>query len=211
MGCVVQAYSFDTCPSGFTAGGVNSDWQCGTPPANVGPGADHTGGGSLWATKLSGNAKNCQDSTLASPVIDLSMVAGQMVVLRFWHWDEFRECTCLCTDSSSYSGGVLEVKTNGTNWTILTPTTGYGNGTQKINCALSSATCSTCTIDEKLGFGAAGPQKVWIQSEYDISAYANASFEFRLHYASHGGYGCYPDRDGWYIDDIEIATMNVCP
>jgi hypothetical protein len=164
----------------------------------------------VWGTNISGNAKNCQDSTLKSPVIDLSMVAGQAVELRFWHWAQFRECTCFCTDSSSYSGGILEVK-NGATWTTLTPTTGYGNGTQKINCAASTASCATCTIDEKAGFGAASPQKVWVQSTYNVSAYANANFEFRLHYASHGGYGCYPDRAGWYIDDIEIGTQNVCP
>jgi len=190
------------------------------PTGAVGPGADHTGGGSVWATNLAGNAKACEDSTLTSPVIDLSTVAGQAVQLRFWHWADFRGCTPggLCPafvcnlDNSSYSGGVLEVKTTGNNWTTLTPTSGYGNGSQKISCSGTDAACTSCSLEGKAGFGGASPQKVWVQSTYDVSAYANATFEFRLRFASHDtGYSCYPNEAGWYIDDIEIGTQNVCP
>jgi hypothetical protein len=147
------------------------------------------------------------------------MVAGQMVQLRFWHWADFRNCTPggLCPqfvcnlDPTSYSGGVLEVKTGGNTWTTLTPVTGYGNGTQKISCADAEAACTSCLLDNKPGFGGSSPQKVWVQSTYDISAYANNNFVFRVHFASHDSYGCYPNEAGWYIDDIEIGTQNVCP
>lgn len=218
LGCVVASYPFSTCPSGFTSTGTNNDWQCGLPTGAAGPPGDHTGAGSLFGTNISGKAANCEDSSLTSPVVDLSAYAGKTVQLRFWHWYQFRKCTpngILCPafacalDDSSYSGGRVQVYSGGA-WVDVDPVGGYGSGGQTISCSDSAALCTSCALDGKVGFSSNGPEGVWSQATYDVSAYAGASFKFRFLFSSHDAYSCYPKMGGWYIDDIEVGTTQPC-
>ncbi|GMV14763.1 MAG: hypothetical protein HS104_09390 [Polyangiaceae bacterium] len=217
-GCPITTYPFTGCPTGWTTAGNNNDWQCGVPSVGP-PNGDHTGGGQCWGTKLTGNANNCADSTLTSPIQNLSAYNGQALRLRFWHFYEFRACNpsgFLCAlpcalDKSTYSGGVVEVSTNGSTWTKITPTTGY-NGTA-IDCYYldpeAGATCSPCSLDGQVGFG--GATAGWQQVEFDISSYAVSTFQFRFHFASYGAEPlCHPNKPGWYVDDVSIVKLS-CP
>ena len=205
--------------------GSMSSWKCGTPSGSKGPSGDHTtGSGTLWATNPSGDSNDCEDSTLESPVFNLSPYAGKTVILRMWNWLSMRGCDpnafgCspfFCSlDPSSYSGGVVEVDADGAgNWKPVAPSEGYQNGGQTISCGSGVSMmsgCAVCGINGQVGFSAKSPQKVWWLSSFDVSAYAIAGFRFRLHFGSLDGYGCYPDTGGWYVDDIELGLTTACP
>jgi len=200
-------YTFDPGPEGWTASGINSDWARGVPSS--GPGADHTGGGSLWATNLGGNADQCQCSQLVSPAVDLSAHAGKTIRLQLWHWYDFRESTggALCGDDS-YSGGIVEVNSGG-GWTKLTPVDGYDANT--LNCSGGNGSCDPCPLDEITGaFTGYGTESTWVQETFDLSAHATSSVQVRLYFGSHDGYGCYPNSLGWYVDDVLISTEEEC-
>lgn len=207
----MASYSFQGCADGWSAAGNNSDWQCGTPSS--GPGNDHSGDGFLWATDLGGDANNCQDSTLTSPTIDLAALSGTTVKLRFWHWYDFRECTCLCglSPDESDSGGIIEVN-SGNGWTLVTPDGGYENGGYHINCAhpdyCNAASCGPDGMST--AFTSEGVEQQWHETVVDISTHTTSSFQVRFHFGSHAGFGCFPDRPGWYIDDVVIAP-EPCP
>ncbi|MCK6536133.1 MAG: hypothetical protein L6Q84_24470, partial [Polyangiaceae bacterium] len=213
-GCPIKTYDFADC-TGWTAAGTKSDWQCGAPSAGP-PNGDHTGGGKCWGTKLAGNATNCQDSTLTSPVIDLSAASGKQPRLRFWHYYDFRACNpaglcgAICAlDPSTYSGGIVEVTSNGSTWTKVAPTTGGA----KIECYSTDSdggtTCTPCALDGQTGYTGKSPG--WELVEIDISSYVSSTFQARFHFASYGlEFLCHPDKPGWYIDDVSIVKLT-CP
>lgn len=214
VGCVIASYSFDNCADGWTAGGRNSDWACGN--VTSGPNGDHTGDHFLWATDLAGDANTCQDSWLESPELDLAAYSGATLRLAFWHWYDFRECTCgnlcLATPTESDSGGMLKVD-SGSGWTLVAPIGGYEHGGFEVNCA-AAGFCgeSPCELDgEVSAFTAAGVEQVWHESTVDISAHAASAFKVRFLFGSHSGFGCFPDRAGWYVDDVLIYTEEACP
>ncbi len=210
-GGVVQLWTFKGCADGWTSAGLKNDWACGAPSS--GPGADHSGDGSLWATNLSGNANTCQDAWLQSPAVNLASCSGT-VTLHFWHWYDFRECTCFCAlaPNESDSGGIIEVN-SGNGWMAITPQGGYESGGHKVNCA-SANDCNgqSCAADGKTAaFTDAGVEKVWHETKVDITAHATTSFQVRFRYGSHAGFGCFPNRPGWYIDDVSVVAPNGCP
>src|SRR6185503_17743580 len=105
------------------------------------------GTGQVWATNLAGNSAYCEDSTLTSPVMNLSAYTGQALRLRFYHWHDFRACvaTGICGlpcafDNSTYSGGIVEAF-NGSSWIKLTPPGGY---TAPIDCYYVGDSGPTC-------------------------------------------------------------------
>ena len=213
-GCPIKTYDFADC-TGWTAAGTKSDWQCGAPSAGP-PNGDHTGGGKCWGTKLADNATNCQDSTLTSPVIDLSAASGKQPRLRFWHYYDFRACNpaglcgAICAlDPSTYSGGIVEVTSNGSTWTKVAPTTGGA----KIECYSTDSdggtTCTPCALDGQTGYTGKSPG--WQLVEIDLSSYVSSTFQARFHFASYGlEFLCHPDKPGWYIDDVSIVKLT-CP
>jgi len=208
---VVQLWTFKGCAGGWTSAGINNDWACGAPSS--GPNADHSGDGSLWATDLGGNANTCQDSWLQSPAVNLSSCSGT-VTLHFWHWYDFRECTCFCalSPNESDSGGVIEVN-SGNGWVAITPVGGYESGGHHVNCA-SANDCNgqSCGPDQSsAAFTDAGVEKVWHETKVDISAHLTKTFQIRFRYGSHAGFGCFPNRPGWYIDDVSIVAPSGCP
>ncbi len=218
-GCAIKSYDFTSCPGEFKAAGKNTDWSCGNPSS--GPGSDHTGtGNAAWGTSLNGNSKNCSDSTLTSPEIDLSSYSGQTVRIQFWHWHSLRVCDPnglplgLCglpcaLDNSTYSGGLVEVH-DGTSWKKVTPITGYSNA--PIDCYYVNSdggvTCSACDLDGKKGF--AGATGGWTPVEVDVSSYTHSKFKLRFHFASYDSDPCHPGTPGWYIDDVRVAKLT-CP
>jgi hypothetical protein len=216
-GCEIVAWHFDSGAQGWTASGTNNDWQCAVP--TNGPSGDHTGnGGRVWQTGSS-KAANCENSTLVSPVVNLSAYVGQALRLRFWHWFEFNACvpgglTCSlhCSlDKSTYSGGIVEAF-NGSAWQKIEPPCGYSG--QAIDCYSmdpdAGPTCSPCDLDGVKGFdGSSGG--AWVMVEMDVSGYAVAQFQARFHFASYAWeFLCHPNKRGWIIDDVAVVKLGPC-
>jgi hypothetical protein len=226
---VVQSFDFEGCPQGFTSTGNAKTWECGKP--TTGPKSDHTGGGSLWATRLGEAPAYCEDSFLESPSIDLSTQSGKPLKLRVWHWGDFRvcdptkgpfgACNLACNPPfglpvDSYSGGVLEVFSGGS-WKVVPPVEGYGTSNQPLEAnggssdpADNNPPCQSSTLDGKTGFAAKGVNKQWILSTFDVAQYASADFRFRLHFASAPKEDCFPNTAGWYVDDLAIFYGGSC-
>jgi hypothetical protein len=167
----------------------------------------------VWATDLGGTANTCARATLTSPVVDLSLCVGDTVKVSFWHWFDFRECTCFCglSPNESDSGGIVQVN-SGSGWVTATPDGGYDNGGHHVNCAATDyCSDSACAIDESTNaFTDAGTEGTWQQVTIDVSSYATANFQLRFYYGSHSGFGCFPSRDGWYVDDVRVFTPSGC-
>ncbi len=81
---LILAEDFEASDGGYIVAGDNASWEWGEP--TYGPGAAHSGS-NVWATNLiSGTYNDYENSTLASPVIDLSSQAGKFIVLDWWQW-----------------------------------------------------------------------------------------------------------------------------
>jgi len=157
-------------------GGISvGTWQWGQP--TTGPSA-HSGT-NVWGTNLIGDYGNNEHSYLSISGI---LVPDQRGKVSFWQWYEFEGSGTL------YDGGRLEISTDGTNFTPITPIGGY---TGPIT-GLSGAD----------GFG--GTSSNWVQATFDISAYAGDTVTLRWHFASDSS----STRLGWYIDDLQITGMD---
>jgi len=79
----VYSQNFDSDDGGFSVSGSNASWEWGTPSS--GPARAHSGS-NVWATNLSGNYNDNENSEITSPDIDLSAYAGQQIMLSWWQW-----------------------------------------------------------------------------------------------------------------------------
>ncbi|MEE9117537.1 MAG: hypothetical protein V3U02_02930, partial [Calditrichia bacterium] len=124
----------------------------------------------------SGVYPNYYDASLTSQTIDLQNTSA--ADLTYWtKWDI----------ESSWDFATVEISTdNGISWNYLRAphmTAGSGSGTQPTGV-----------------FGYDGTQSDWVQEYIDISAYTENLVKIRFHMTSDS----YIQRDGWYIDDINI-------
>ncbi|HOG80091.1 MAG TPA: S8 family serine peptidase, partial [Anaerolineaceae bacterium] len=107
----VFSTNFDTDNGNFVASGANSSWAWGAPSATPGPGAPYSAP-NVWATNLTGNYNNSEESYITSPVIDLSAHAGLAPTVSFWHWYN--------SESNSWDWAGVEVsKDGGATWTSV--------------------------------------------------------------------------------------------
>ena len=104
---VVYSSNFDTDNGGFVASGTNSSWAWGAPTS--GPGAPHSAP-NVWATNLTGNYNDYEESYLTSPVIDLSAHAGLAPSISFYYWNDIQ-------DERLNWGAVEVTKNGGASWT----------------------------------------------------------------------------------------------
>jgi hypothetical protein len=79
---------FEQDNGGYTIGGETTSWEWGMPES--GPDNAHSGS-KLWATNLTGVYTSNEESTLASPPIDLSSYQGQKITLSWWQWVELED------------------------------------------------------------------------------------------------------------------------
>ena len=80
---VLYSSDFESNDGGFVVSGTSSSWEVGKPTS--GPGAAHSGL-VVWATNLTGNYNNSEDSYITSPVIDLSANPTLAPTISFYHW-----------------------------------------------------------------------------------------------------------------------------
>lgn len=209
--CDVVRYTFDGCDEGWTAGGRNSNWECGAP--TTGPGSDHNGQGNAWATGLDVVEPDCSDAWLESPEIDLSLAPAPLYLV-FWHWYDFRVCDpgrllcgIVCADPSVYSGGAVEVKDSAEVWSTASPDMGKMLECEAMNDD-GGALCQPCALQGKSVYR--GSSAGWTQRAIDISAYRHPRFRARFRFGSNVPDDCHPPGAGWYIDDVRV-TPGSCP
>ena len=122
--------NFDASDGGFVKSGTNSSWAWGAPSATPGPGAPYSSP-NVWATNLTGNYNNSEESFITSPAIDLSAYTGKAPILSFMHWYN--------SESNSYDYPSVEVsKDGGTTWAVLG---------QKFGTSVSPWTAKTLLMD----------------------------------------------------------------
>lgn len=161
---------------GWTHGGINDEWQRGTPTAvNVafsqavggsGPMAGTRGvraiaGNKCWGTDLTYTYDPGTDAWLQTPPINLTGVTSP-VILEYYDW---------CLLETFYDTCTLEIVDFNDN--II----GY----------LDSDT---------------GGDYDWTQRSYDLSPFAGQVIKVRWHIVSDGIY----QRDGWFIDEVKITV-----
>ncbi|HEY5935038.1 MAG TPA: hypothetical protein VIU61_10395 [Kofleriaceae bacterium] len=188
------------------------EWNIGTA-TTVGPTMCHEGT-KCAATHLTKNYTSCSRAALISPTFDLSQCTGRDVKLSFWSWHSF--WTGSYNGTTWYDGGVVEISTNGTAWTPVTPTPAYP-GTLDINPRMGSFyECVLPTsfyADGKQGF--VGNGNGWKLVTISIpAAMLTSSFQVRFAYAS--GVSNQSDNPetnrnftapGWYIDELAFSAL----
>ncbi len=133
----------------------NGGWQVGSPTA--GPAACYNGSTQCAGTVLDGSYPNT-NSAFISPSISLpTLVAGDEIRLRFWHWFSFalRSQSCAGCDND-YGRVYIQTQTAAGVWSTATLLTSY-----------------------------AGTGGVWTQPLVDLSAYAGQ--KVRLHFTLSNG------------------------
>jgi hypothetical protein len=211
------SFDFEVGTEGFThdrmpevaGSGVSwtfDHWQHGSPT-----GQTCASGQKCWATNLMGNYVQCGRGYLMSPPLDLSECAaeGQDVRLAFEHLYDF--WTGEWNSSTWYDGGLVEVSSDGQNWTAIDP--GY-SGTIAIN---PNMTASYACVDggnfhvhDKSGF--VGSSGGWQSAVALIdSSLLSSSVQIRFSYSSgvssqttsqSGSQAA--TRPGWYIDALRL-------
>jgi hypothetical protein len=184
------------------------EWQVGN--ATSGPGSCH-GGTGCWGTRLDANYTSCQRAALTSPPVDLSMCSGESVKLQFYSWHDF--WTGNASSKTWFDGGLVEISTDGTSWSAVTPSPGY-DGTIAINPFISSSECVSSNnfhVHNQPGF--VGSKPTWEQVSIPLPAnMVTSTFQVRFAYASGVSFAnSDPEvdrqhtRPGWYLDDISFA------
>lgn len=183
----VLSEDFDGGAPGWThlaLPGWSDQWHVSSEQAQSGPNSYKCGDSST------GTHASLLDATLVSPVIN-NLPAD--AVLVFYHIID-SELSNAYPDSA-YDGGVVEVSVNGGQFVLVNPTEGYpktfrttAGGSNPYTGPMPGVTCYAGTIT------------TWTQEVIDLSAYADSSIQLRWRFASDAG----TNREGWYIDDINI-------
>ncbi len=155
---------------------ANTGWGWGSPSA--GPSGAYSGV-NLWGTNLSGDYDNNANYTLETT--EEILIANSGYMLEFWHYYDIE---------NYWDGGNVKISTNGGNsWEILDPIGGYPEDAASTgNAGIPGEPCFT---DNSGG---------WVNTEFDLSAYAGQIVYFRWHFGTDGSVQ-YP---GWYIDDVRV-------
>ncbi|HHS51127.1 MAG TPA: hypothetical protein ENN07_08440, partial [candidate division Zixibacteria bacterium] len=173
-GCGTWSSDFEASGE-MTHYGTSDDWAWGTPTS--GPGSARSGT-RCWATNLSGNYRNNQQSSLVSPGVDLSACANG--TLSFWHWYN--------TDTGLLDADGCQV------FIGRSPTGPWAQ--------LNMPGYDGMLIIGPLAFEQSyhGSSGGWRYQTVDISAWVGGMAYIRFFFAS----GWTGNSSGWYIDDVSI-------
>ena len=154
--------------NGWTHGGSNDLWQLGIP--SYGPGSARSGSNS-WGTNLSGPYANNINCWLLSPPVQITE-PSQLTFYQYF------------ASESYYDGGIVEITTDGNNFSRLSPVGGYPYHGVRFG-----------------GDAYSGSLGGWSKQAFDLSGYVGQTVQIRFRFIS--DYSV--TRAGWYIDDVRIA------
>jgi PKD repeat protein len=173
-------------PGGWThyllsgAGGVTDDWTQSTARSYSGTTSWHSGA----------SAPDWGDTALESPDIDLTFAVGPQ--LSFWHFYHFDDCD---EPTEEHDGGIVEAKVMPAGiWTQIFPAGGYPDVIEPI-CGNPLDGFDTFAHDSG---------GIFENQVFDLSAYVGNTIHVRFRVGWNCG-NCTAE-EGWYIDDVEVAT-----
>ncbi|MCC6150605.1 MAG: hypothetical protein IT461_10170 [Planctomycetes bacterium] len=199
----LQSFDFEGTGGGnnWIVGGTNGAlWQRGTP-ASVGPAAAH-GGSECFGTIIAGNyAVDSAQAYLVSPAMSLAGLTSPR--LNFWHWMDAEGTT------TWWDGGVLQVSTDGTNWTTVSQADAgwVQNGHDKasiVGCGASPGWGGTAAASSTYQGGTNDWREVVLNlfTMSSITLTASNTVTFRFWFGTDTSGNTWP---GWYIDDVSIT------
>ncbi|MBK6765087.1 MAG: hypothetical protein IPG71_01905 [bacterium] len=141
--------------------------------------------------------RNSIDAYLISPVVPNIPVNA---ALRFVQQYE-TETSGLFPDSA-YDGFVLEYSENGGPWSDLTPNGGY-NKTFRYFANQNNTVPATGPMLGRPCFG--GTRDTWETITADLDSFVGSNMQFRFRFGSDLVNG----REGWYVDDVEVYSLDV--
>ncbi|MCB1775791.1 MAG: immune inhibitor A, partial [Gammaproteobacteria bacterium] len=160
---------FESGADGWTHGGTNDVWALGSP--TVGP-AGASSGTSAWGTGLDADYPNSSDSWLLSPPVFVR--AGDAL-----YFDQYFD------SESYYDGGVVEVTTDGSNFTRIVPQGGYPYSGARLG-----------------GDAYSGSLGGWSLQSFPLSDYTGQTIQVRFRFVTDGSV----TRSGWFIDDFVVGS-----
>jgi hypothetical protein len=169
--CAVYSFyqDFEANDGGYIADPASGAWTWGTPIA--GPMGGYSGV-KCWGT---GAYISSADWKLNSRQYTATANNPQF---GFMHWYQIE---------GSYDGGNCKYSTDGTSWTLLTPTVDPYNGTGYSGTAIAGEACwCSSTIVP------------WHPAAFTVPVNSGQTFYIRWHFASDGSV----TYAGWYVDDV---------
>jgi hypothetical protein len=171
----VYTQDFEATNGNYVADPLTGGWEWGVPTYASGPSAAHSGT-KLWGTVLAGPYAASANWKLTS----IQVTANQNnPVLHYWQWYNIE---------TNWDGGNLKYSLNGTNWTLLIPTSPAYNGTASVdNAGIPGEQCYTGTTGT-----------TWTEVICPIPVNSGTQFYVRWHFGSDPSV----QYAGWYIDDV---------
>ena len=188
--CGMDAEPFVLFSEDFT-GGVGGFSTSGSTGASTWALSTHqpsllSGGNAMRANAIA----TVSDQRLTSPVIALP--AGESpLLLTFQNWRNIEENTA----TSCWDGGVLEISTDGTNFTQIT-------GAALLNDPYRGAISGTTNPLAGKQAWCEPVDRPYADTRIDLSAWAGQSVRLRWRLGTDSLYG----REGWYVDDIRVRS-----
>ncbi|HET9314478.1 MAG TPA: Calx-beta domain-containing protein, partial [Vicinamibacteria bacterium] len=183
--------SFETGAATWTHNGTADTWAASTLRV-------HDGASSFRAV----DPASVSDQRMISPPILLPPAAQAPVTLQFWNWQEIEsEVTETPGHVGCRDGAILEISTDGVNWTRLE--------TQLLTDPYDGLV-SSGTGNPLAGLGAwCGNPQDWLNSVADVTAWAGQSVRFRFRLGTDNAVA----REGWYLDELKVqgCVVNATP
>lgn len=178
-------------PPGWSVGGTDPSWQYGV--ASDGP-----EGETVFMTNLEGDYNDDECGWAQTPPIPGALLAADPT-LQFDHWYH----TYLAFSSGPWSAGVVQVSTDGENWTFL--------DVDNYDEPITSSIADDC-FEEELGMeypvpgSFAGESGEFVSSTADLSDFVGAeTVEFRFVF----GTGISIGRPGWALQNVNVAGIPI--
>jgi len=171
---IMYLEDFEATNGSYVADPATGAWEWGVPTYTSGPSA--YSGTKCWGTVLAGAYAASANWKLTSRLF-VATANNPMIV--FMHWYQME---------ATYDGGNVKYSTDGTNWTLLTPTVDPYNGTGYTGTGIAGEACWTGT---SVGNN-------WHPAAFVVPVNSGQSFWIRWHFGTDASV----QYAGWYIDDV---------
>jgi hypothetical protein len=168
----------------IVTGGYVDQWHLSTQ-------RNHTAGGTqAWKFGATGTGSyaNLADGALMTP----SVPVREFTRLTFWHWIDAEVSQAY--PGRAYDGGIVEMSLDGGAWQPITPVGGYPY------LIRAGSNPGPFPVDTPCYSGT----QDWTAAEFLVET-AGGNLRFRFRFGSDGATA----REGWYVDDVEIASWGL--